>query len=118
MKDRMGTLTDGERSWPIVNNLNVMETIQQEFGSWSAWADKTVTRNGEKEIDIRALKFGIMTMINEGIDIQNEETGENRPFVTMKQVGRILTAVGIEEATQTMQKTVVDSVETEEGKNA
>jgi hypothetical protein len=35
-------------------------------------------------------------MLNEGIDIHNENTGENEKPLTHKQVGRILTQLGLE----------------------
>ena len=53
-------------------------------------------------------------MLNEGIDIENEENGTDIKPLTLKQVGRMLTEVGIERATQVMNKTVVDSTESQE----
>ena len=56
-------------------------------------------------------------MINEGIDIENEENGTNNPLLTLKQVGRIVTEVGLGSATQVLNETVVESTKSDE-KNA
>jgi hypothetical protein len=50
-----------------------MEEIQEEYGSIEAWADLT----DADEPNIKALKFGLLHMINEGIDIFNEENNYN-----------------------------------------
>ena len=55
-------------------------------------------------------------MINEGIDIANEENGTDiKPF-TLKQVGRIITEIGLANATQTLNETVIESTQGD-GKN-
>lgn len=64
--------------------------------------------------DIGALIFGYMCMLNEGIDLENEEKGTNKPFMTRRQVGRLLTAVGLEEAAKTMNQLFIDSTKGEE----
>ena len=58
-------------------------------------------------------------MINEGIDIENETAETKREFLTEKQVGRIITELGIEKMTEKVQETVIDSTknENEEEKN-
>lgn len=64
--------------------------------------------------DISALIFGYTCMINEGIDLENEEKGTNRPFMTRRQVGRLLTGIGLEDAARTMNQIFVDSTKGEE----
>ena len=63
---------------------------------------KIKNKNGEevevevyetKEVDIKALIFGIKEMINEAIDIDNENNQLNQPLLTEKQVGRLITAM-------------------------
>ena len=68
---------------------------------------------------IKDLKIGLMMMINEAIDIQNEETGKNDPMVDTKQVGRVITEVGFEEITKKIQNLTISSTNTgdNEGKN-
>ena len=56
-------------------------------------------------------------MINEGIDIMNEETGNDVKPLTLKQTGRLITEIGIAEATKKLNKTVIDSTQSAE-KNA
>ena len=78
-----------------------------------------MTEGKENEVNIGALKFGITEMINEGIDIENETAETKREFLTEKQVGRIITELGIEKMTEKVQETVIDSTknENEEEKN-
>lgn len=100
----------------LVFNLNVMEEIQEEYGSIEAWGELT---DNEKEPNAKAVKFGLTAMINEGIDLDNEEYANvegyvPKRFLTKKQVGRLLTDVGMEEATQRLNDTVINAVKTDE----
>ena len=64
----------------------------------------------------RTLKhlFSVTAMINEGIDIENEENGTDIKPLTRKQVGRIITEVGVADATRKLNKTVVESSQSAE----
>ena len=53
--------------------------------------------------------FFFTEAINEGIEIENEEKGEKRELVTSKQVGRIITEIGIIDAGQKLKNAVIDS---------
>lgn len=99
MKEIMETLEYRGVEYPLVMNINVLQELQKEYGSFEAWAQKVLLGNGET--DLGALTFGVMAMINEGIDIKNEEAGMElmRPL-TQKQAGRMLTSVGLEQATE------------------
>ena len=97
-------------------NLNVMQSIQEEYGTVDKWGKLTDAESGE--INIKALIFGLTQMINEAIDIDNDEKGTNEPFLTEKKVGRIITDVGLEEMTKAMNQTVIDSTKDDSGKNA
>lgn len=110
MNDMNGTFQYKGKDYKIVFNLNVMEKIQEAYGSVDAWADKTVGA----EPNARAVIFGITEMINEGIDIDNEERDVKEPFLTTKQVGRMITEIGMREMNQKMQKTIVDSTKSAE----
>ncbi len=102
--------------YPIVFNLNVMEVIQEKYETLEKWGE--LTDGKEREVDIKALKFGIKEMINEGIDIENEKAEIKRDFLTEKQVGRIITDIGVEKISKDVQKTVIDSTKTgNESKN-
>lgn len=107
IKEVSSKLTYKDKEYKLVFNLNVMEKIQDEYKTLDAWGD--LTDGSKSEVNIKALVFGITEMINEGIDIDNEDNGTNNPFVTHKQVGRILTEIGIEKAAQNMNKLVVES---------
>ena len=93
--------------YPLEFNLNVMQKIQEEYGTIDKWAKLTDAKEGE--VNLKALIFGIKEMVNEGIDIENEEKGTNRPPLTMKQVGRLITEMGVSKVTETMSDTVISS---------
>ena len=56
-------------------------------------------------------------MINEAIDIDNEINQLNQPLLTEKQVGRLITAMGIETATSKLNETVIESTKDDTPKN-
>ena len=77
-----------------------------------------MTDSKKQEPNIGALKFGITEMINEGIDIENENLETKREFLTAKQVGRLITELGMKRLTDKVQETVIESTKTnEEEKN-
>ena len=59
-------------------------------------------------------------MLNEGIDIKNESLPEEekKPFYTEKQVGRIITSLGLKDATKVMNNAIIESTKTDNPKNA
>lgn len=93
-------------------NLNVMESIQEEYGSLEAWGKKTEGENGEP--DAKAVIFGFAAMLNEGIDIDNEDNGTDVKPLTLKQVGRLIGSVGMDAISAQMQSIVVASTQTED----
>ena len=112
MKDINGKIQYKGHDYALVFNLNVMERVQEEYGSLDKWAELSDGSQGEP--NAKAVIFGFTEMINEGIDIQNEENGTDIKPMTKKQVGRMITEVGLAEATKTMNKTVIDSTRNEE----
>lgn len=111
MKDMCGHIQYKGKDYKLVFNLNVMEAIQEEYGSVEKWGD--LTDGGAGEPNARAVIFGFTQMLNEGIDITNDEEGTNDKPLTLKQVGRMITEVGLIEATKSMQNTVVKSTASE-----
>lgn len=106
--------TETER-YPLVFTLNVMEAIQEKYGSIEAWSN-LIQRDGEP--DIKALKFFITKAINEGLEIEAEKNGEKRKAITSKKAGRILTEIGLSGAASKIMATISDSVEMDAvGKN-
>ena len=99
----------------LVFNLNVMEVIQEEYETLDKWGALTDGSKGEP--NAKAVVFGFTAMLNEGIEIDNEENGTDIKPLTHKQVGRILTEIGIKQATMKMNKTVIESTKSDE-KNA
>lgn len=102
--------------YELVFNLNVMEDIQEEYGSVEAWGELV---EAEAEPKAKDIKYGFTAMLNEGIDIYNEEHADDedfkaRPFFTEKQVGRIVSEIGLFEAAKQLNKTVVDSTKSDE----
>ena len=118
MQNKITHIEANGKRYPIVFNINVMEEIQEAYGSISAWGG-IVENAGGGEPKIKDLKLGLMFMINEAIDIENEETGGNAPMLTAKQVGRLITEVGFEGITKKIQDLTVASTNTgdNEGKN-
>lgn len=114
MKTMYGSLPIKGRDYKLAFDLNVMELIQGRYGSLDAWMGKLFGGEEENECDIKALKFGIMEALNEGIEIDNEEQGADLKPFTEKQVGRILTEFGLEKAMAKLTETMKDSTENEE----
>ena len=118
MKDISDTLEYKGQKYKLVFNLNVLEEIQNEYGTFSGWLQE-VSGEEKGEPGIKAVKFAYLQMINEGIDIENEEKGDKREPVTMKFVGRMFTEIGLEEMVDRLNKLAVESNQGgEDSKNA
>lgn len=110
MKDINGEIEYKGKVYKIVFNLNVMELIQDEYGSIDTWGKLTEgDENGEP--NVKAVKFGFTAMINEAIEIENEENGTDIKPVTKQFVGRMLSEIGIEAMANKMQETVINSTQ-------
>ena len=101
--------------YPLVFTLNVMEEIQEEYGTIEKWGD--LTDHSKGEINAKALKFGITSMLNEGVDIWNEDHADKREPFTPKQIGRLIMELGVEDMAKKMNQAVIDGV-IDETKNA
>ena len=113
MKNTVVYIETEKRKYPLVFNLNVMEEIQEQYGSLDEWGKIT---SGKGEPQIKSLKAGIMAMMNEAIDIENE--GTNEPMLTSSKVGRIMSAVGFDEIVKKIKEITVASTKSEgESKN-
>lgn len=118
MQNKLTYIEANDKRYPIVFNINVMEEIQEAYGSLSAWGS-IVENEGGGEPKIKDLKIGLMMMINEAIDIENESTGKNMPMLNAKQVGRLIGEVGFQAITNVIQNLTIASTNTgdNEGKN-
>lgn len=114
MLDTIKYLETENEKYPLAFTLNVMELIQEKYGSIEKWSE-LIQKQGEP--DIKALKFFITEAINEGIEIENEKKDERRKAITNKKVGRILTEIGLNQATKAVAETITESIQTSEIKN-
>ena len=113
MQEKIKHIEANGVKYPLVFNLNVMEKIQDKYETIENWGDLTEEKTKEdgtkQEVNLKALKYGILEMINEGIDIENESREDKREFITDKQVGRIITGLGLEKMAKSIQNTVMES---------
>ena len=95
MIDKLEYLDDGKVRYPMAFTLNVMEAAEEEYGGVENWAKLM----DQKEPSYKALKFMVLEIINEGIDIQNEKSNGDKKIepLTSKQVGRLITKIGLDE---------------------
>lgn len=122
MKEEITFLDEGKQ-YPIIFTLNVMKTIQAKYGSLEQWQSLIFIKDRkedepELEPDIDALLFGLTEMVNEGIDILNEEVPENKlEFKSDKQVGRMITKIGLDGATAKLGESIIKANKTDKPKN-
>lgn len=102
MKDYKFTFEVDDNKYSLIFNLNVMESLQAKYGSVQKWGKLIDNKNGEP--NAKALIFDFTEMINEAIDIENDELGLNKPLLTTKQVGRIITKAGIKKSVKSLIK--------------
>ena len=110
MKNTVVYIEAEGKKYPLAFNLNVMEEIQEHYGSLDAWGKVT---QGDGEPKVKDLKCGVLLMLNEGIDMENEKNGTDDPMLTAKKVGRIMTEVGIQNVVSAIRQITVASVKTE-----
>jgi len=102
MKDKLEYLEDDENRYPMAFSLNVMEAIQEKYGTLQDWGE--LAQNA-KEPNIKALKFMVTEAINEGLDIENRDEK-----LTSRQVGRLITRIGIQNVAEKINKLITSSV--------
>lgn len=117
MKEITKTLEYKDKKYKLVFNLNVMEVIQEKYGTLEKWGKLTDGAESDGEPNAKAIIFGITAMLNEGIDIDNEENGTSEKMLTKKQVGRMITEIGLKSSAQLMNGVVIASTQSAE-KNA
>lgn len=115
IKDKSGEIEYNGKKYKLVFNLNVMQEIQEKYGTLEEWGK--LTDGSEGEPNAKAVIFGFTCMLNEGIDISNEEKGANDKPLKLRQVGRIISEIGIANATSSLNNTVIESTQSDE-KNA
>lgn len=111
MIDKIKHINVGEKSYPMSFSLNVIEQIQEKYGSIDKWTEIFDAKDIKIADVIQTFEF----LLNEGIDIENEEKSEKRAFLSHKQVGRLLTQIGLQNATEQIKNLFIDDVSN--GKN-
>ncbi|GMB10684.1 MAG: hypothetical protein NkDv07_0604 [Candidatus Improbicoccus devescovinae] len=106
MFNELEYLEAGGEKFPLAFTINVMQEIQKKYGSINKLFDISKTQ----EPDIGAIIFFLKEAINEGIDIENEKNPEKRSFVSEKQVGRIITEIGLSECAKLIEKVISKSI--------
>ena len=121
MKEKESIFKVNGKEYKAIFNLNVMQEIQLKYGTFKKWGELTDgsrKKDGNTddyvEVDISALIFGIKAMLNEAIDIENETKEVKEPFLTDKQVGRLISRMGLMEATKKANDTVINSTQGDE----
>lgn len=121
MKEKENIFVVDGKEYKAIFNLNVMQEIQIKYGSIQKWGELTDGKRKKDgntddyvEVDISALIFGIKAMLNEAIDIENETKEVKEPFLTDKQVGRLISRMGLMEATKKANDTVINSTQGDE----
>ena len=74
MIDKLEYLDDGESKYPMAFTINVMEAAEEEYGGVENWA-KLMDKS---EPSYKALKFMVLEIINEGIDIENQNLKDDK----------------------------------------
>ncbi len=98
----------GDKLYPIKCDLAVLEAVQEEFGKLSDFElslsgaiptgkkdnkGKRLYRQGEPSM--KAVRFVLPLMINEGIDLENQLEGKKREHVTEKILRAELTVMNV-----------------------
>lgn len=105
MLDKKNTIEYKGKQYPIVFNINVLAEIQEKYGSVDAW---TQLLNDE---NFKAIRWGFMVAINEGVDEFNEESDEKLNFLDEKQVGRLITSLGTDQSVIKLAEVLTDSLD-------
>ena len=116
MKDYKISFKVEDKEYSAIFNLNVMEQIQTKYGTIKKWGELTDAKSGEPNAE--AIKFGFMAMMNEAIEIENEENGENKPLLTINQVGRIISRAGLQNSATALNNALIEATKEDNPKNA
>lgn len=110
-KDNIATIEYKGNKYNMYFNINVMESIQEEYGSIDKWGEMC---GSGTEPNLKAFKFGLKEILNEGVDIYNETHKDKREPLTDKQVGRMMSEVGMVEINEKLQELIEKSAGSDE----
>lgn len=108
MIDKLKHITVNEKKYPIAFTLNVMETVQEEYGSMEKWGEALDPQSGEPKI--KDVIWTFREFLNEGIDIENEDSSEPKALLSHKQVGRLVSNFNMRELGEIVRDLTVESV--------
>lgn len=111
MIDKIKQIEINGVNYPIAFSMNVMENVQNEYGSMGNWTDALQPEN--KEPQIKDLIWTFQEFLNEGIDIENEENNGNRKPLSHKQVGRLLSNMNMADLGATIRDLTTQSIQTD-----
>lgn len=115
MKEKIIYLETENEKYPLAFNVNVMEEIQNEYGSISKWGSIVENKDSaESEPKIKDLKVGMLFMVNEGIEIENEKSETKRELLNSKQLGRLLSKIGLKEVIEKIKEVSINSTTVED----
>lgn len=133
LEEKMEYIIVNEVKYPLVFNLNVMEHMQNEYGSMDEWGKaaeptKKVTsfdKKTHKKIEIvkklepsfKVLIWTFQEFINEGIRKENKSKNEKSEYLTHEDVGDLMTVYGIENLTPIMKRLTVNCMGGEKNPN-
>lgn len=84
-------------SYPIKCDLAVLEAAQEEYGTLNEFERKLagIEEAGRTEPSVKAIRFALPLMINEGIDIENAIEGGKRKHITEKELKLLLSDINV-----------------------
>lgn len=112
MIDKLEKIDIKGKVYPFAFNLNVMETIQDKYGTLNNWADALSPKDENIEPKFKDIIWSFTQFINEGIDIVNDENKEHNEPLTHKQVGRLISGMDLGELGKMLKSTATKSINT------
>lgn len=113
MKDVIRYIETEKKKYPMCMNLNVIAEIQEKYGTLETWINLIDDVNSGIP-RIKDLIVGLTIMINEAIDIENDKNKTDEPFLNEKEVGRIISGIGLEELVKIILSLSVDSTKVDD----
>ena len=104
MIDKIKYISDGNTKYPMAFTINVMERIEDEYGGLKSW----VSLVDKEEPSYKAIKFMVLQVINEGLDIL---------ALSSKEVGRLIARVGLDTIGTELLTLISESLPKSDSKN-
>lgn len=97
MNPKPTTIILGGKEYGLLFTLNAIDDIQDKF---DISIENLTELFDNSKTNIKAIRYLLTVLINEGIDYKNDETGEKTPHVNERFVGRQINAQNMQEAIQ------------------